>query len=83
MIKKEFIEVINELLETSTDIKLKELKEETVALLVIASELKQIREILQEQNEQFDRLNDSLDNITIMSPKGNSFLNVVASIYEN
>lgn len=41
-----------------------------------------IYEAIKDTNDQLDRLNENIENMT-GSFKGNSFLNVVASVHEN
>ncbi len=49
----------------------------------ILEALEGINTAIRDQNEQLEKLNDTIESITVMSPRGTTLLNVVASVYEN
>lgn len=49
----------------------------------ILEALEGINAAIRDQNEQLEKLNDTIESITVTSPRGVTLLNVVASVYEN
>ena len=49
----------------------------------ILEALEGINTAIRYQNEQLEKLNDTIESITVMSPHGITLLNVAASVFEN
>lgn len=52
-------------------------------IISILEALEGINTAIRDQNEQLEKLNDTIESITVMSPRGITLLNVAASVYEN